>query len=127
MKSIFVSHVFEDQHYLNKMKTWETKGRIEGYTFTFEVDDKRIKGREEIKNILTKKFNGCTILLVLIGDNTHNHDWIKSEVELAKKFNKKIYCVRIPGTTGGRPKILINYIELVFNPNQIIKVLDGKK
>jgi len=123
MKSIFVSYVFEDKPFLNKMKNWEEKGLMEEYTFTFEKEDKRHEGEKAIKNYLKNLIKGSAIILVLIGDNTHNHDWIKIEVELANNFNKKIRCVRIPGTTGKKPEILKNYKELTFNPNQILKEL----
>lgn len=123
MESIFVSHVFEDNSFLKKMRKWEKNNLLDDYTFTFETVDKRIEGANAIKKYLKNKIKGAAILLVLIGDNTHNHEWIKVEVELANNFNKKICCVRIPQTSGRRPKILNNYKELVFNPNQIIKEL----
>lgn len=123
MKSIFVSHVYEDNSYLNNLRNWEKKGLMNGYTFTFETEDKRHEGAKSIKNYLKNKIKGSAIVLVLIGNNTHNHDWIKVEVELANNFNKKIYCVRIPETTGKKPKILNKYKELTFNPNQILKEL----
>ncbi len=123
MKSIFVSHVFEDNSFLKKMKKWEQKGLLEEYIFTFETEDKRKEGEKAIKNYLKNKIKGSAIVLILIGNNTHNHNWIKIEVELANNYNKKICCVRIPETTGQKPKILSNYKELTFNPNQILKEL----
>lgn len=58
-------------------------------------------------------------MLVLIGDNTHNHDWIKWEVEVANSACKEVACMRIPNTTGSKPQILNNYLELQFHANQI--------
>lgn len=126
MKSIFISHVFEDKSSLDKMLKWEEKGLIDGYTFTHEIEDQRRKGENEIKNILKDKIKGCAALLVLIGDNTHNHDWIKVEIELANNFNKKIYCVRVPNSKGKRPQILNNFKEISFHGNQILKELNEK-
>ncbi|HIP49137.1 MAG TPA: TIR domain-containing protein [Lutibacter sp.] len=123
MKSIFVSHVFEDNSFLKKMKKWQMNGLLGEYTFTFETEDKRNEGETAIKNHLKNKIKGAAIVLILVGNNTHNHNWIKVEVELANNFNKKICCVRIPETTGRKPKILNNYKELTFNPNQILKEL----
>ncbi|WP_405368779.1 TIR domain-containing protein [Nonlabens sp. Asnod2-A12] len=126
MKSIFVSHVFEDNSYLNKMLKWQEKGLMDGYLFTYENEDQRVKGEKEIKDILKNKIKGCAILLVLVGDNTHNHDWIKLEVELANNFNKKICCVRIPNSRGKKPQILNKHKELAFHSNQILKELNAK-
>lgn len=124
MKSIFVSHVHEDNQYVNKIKKWEKDELVNGYTFTFETEDKRIEGEEAIRTYLTKKIKGCAILLVLIGDNTHNHDWIKKEVELANSFHKKILCMRIPNSTGSKPEILRKFKEITFDPNPIMKELE---
>ncbi|CAM1340959.1 TIR domain-containing protein [Tenacibaculum amylolyticum] len=123
MKSIFVSHVYEDQSYVSKMQKWEKKGLLEGYTFTFETEDKRHEGKQAIRNYLKKIIEGCAVIVVLIGNDTHNHDWIRAEVELANSFHKRILCMRIPETTGGKPVILKNYKEIIFHPNQIIKEL----
>lgn len=126
MKSIFVSHVYEDNDWLKKMLKWKDKGLLKDYTISYETEDKRQEGKEAIKKYLKNKINGCAILLVLIGDNTHNHDWIKAEIELANSFHKKICCVRIPKTTGKKPQILNKYTELVFDPNQILKQLKNE-
>lgn len=123
MKSIFISHVYEDNEWLKKMQKWENKGLLENHRITHETEDKRPEGKNAIKNHLKNKINGCAILLVLIGNNTHNHDWIKAEVELANSFHKKICCVRIPQTTGKKPQILNAYKELAFDPNHILKEL----
>ena len=123
MQSIFISHVFEDKKYLDKIKKWENKKELEGYKCTFETEDKRHEGKEAIRKHLKDKIRGASIILVLIGDNTHNHNWIETEVELANSIHKKICCIRIPETHGRKPDILSNYTELMFNPNQIMKEL----
>jgi len=108
---------------VNKIKKWEKNVLVKDYTFTFETQDKRNEGEKAIHNYLAQKIKGCAILLVLIGDDTHNHAWIKKEVELANSFHKKILCMRIPMSTGRKPEILKKYKEVVFNPNQITKEL----
>lgn len=95
-----------------------------GYTFTFEVEDKRYQGTNAIKDTIKKKIEGAAIVLVLIGNDTHNHDWIKLEVEYAHSFHKKICCIRVPGTRGKKPAILNNYKELPFSSNQLLRELN---
>ena len=124
MKSIFISYVYEDRKYLEKIKSWKEKGLLENCQLTFEKEDKRQEGKKEIKNYLKKKIKGVAIILILIGDNTHNSHWVEAEIELAHSFNKEVYCMRIPYTTGAKPKILNKYKELCFDPNQIIKKLE---
>lgn len=124
MKPIFISHVYEDSKYIEKMKKWSKNGLLNGYVLTFETEDKRIDGEKAIKEYLKKKIEDAAIILVLIGNDTHNHDWIKVEVELANNFNKEICCVRIPNTTGGKPDILKKFEELKFDPDYILKKLN---
>jgi hypothetical protein len=56
---------------------------------------------------------------VLVGNNTHNHEWIEAEVELANRYNKEIICVRIPHTTGAVPPLLTNKRLVSFDPYPI--------
>jgi hypothetical protein len=123
MKSVFISHVHEDGAAVEAIKNWETKGLLPGIRITFETEDKRAEGREAIKNYLREKIRGAAVVLVLVGDNTHNHDWIRAEVELANSFHIQLICMRLNGTTGAKPPILINHQEVPFHPNQIVKLV----
>lgn len=118
-KSIFVSHVFEDHRYVEKMKSWEANGYLTGYTFVFDIRDKRNLGNERIAEYLENKIRGVAVVLVLLGQDTHNHDWIRLEVEFAKKYNKKVCCLEVPGSTGGLPPILRGYRVLPYHPNSL--------
>lgn len=119
MKSIFVSYVFEDLKYVNRIKKWKEKGQLTGFNVIFEEKDLRIHGKEAVKKHLRQKVRGAAIVLILIGNDTHNHDWITWEVELANSFHKEICCMRIPETTGAAPWILRNHKIRAFHPNQI--------
>lgn len=123
MKSIFISHVHENKKYLNRMKKWDNRKEFDDYKFTFETEDKRSEGKKAISEHIKNKIRGAFAVLVLIGKDTHNHDWIKLEVDYANSFHKKKYCVRIPETTGAMPSFLNKFKELAFDPNSILKEL----
>ena len=123
MKSIFVSRLFEDRKWAEKFKKWENDNQLKGYTITFETKDLRHLGEQAIKEYLKKMINGTTALLVLVGDDTHNHNWIEYEVQLAKSYNKKVFWMRIPNTNGAKPLILGKAIELKYYANQIVKYI----
>lgn len=123
-KSIFVSCVYEDKHRLDTIVKWATDGRLgNGIIVTHETEDKRALGKEAIKQHIRKKIEGAAIVFVLIGNDTHNHNWITAEVELANSFHKEIICIRIPNTTGAAPQILANKKEISFNPEPIQRLL----
>lgn len=123
MKSIFISRLYEDKKHADNLKKWQTRGLLDGYTITFETKDLRNQGENAIKEYLKRKVNGATALLVLVGDDTHNHKWIKYEVDLANSYHKKVFWMRIPNTTGAKPAILNNAKELEYNANQIVKYI----
>ena len=123
-KSIFISCVFEDSHQNETLNKWAKEGRLGNVAITFETEDKRAEGKEAIKEHIKNKIRGCSLLLVLIGDNTHNHDWINAEVELANSFHKKIICVRLPNTNGSVPSLLTKYDLINFNPVSIQKNIE---
>lgn len=122
-KSIFISCVFEDSHRINSIKKWATDKRLGEVIITHETEDKRQQGKEAVKHHIKSKIQGAAIILVLIGQNTHNHEWIEAEVELANIFHKEIICVRIPHTTGAVPPVLSNKRLISFDPEAIKKLI----
>lgn len=113
-KSIFISFVHEDIQYINNIKFWAEHQQLDDVVIITETEDKRHEGGEAIKHHIKSKIQTASAVVVLIGQDTHNHDWIKAEIELANSFNKKIICIRIPNTTGAVPPILNNYTPIRF-------------
>jgi len=122
-KSIFISCVFEDSHRINSIKKWVTDNRLGDVVITQESEDKRQQGKEAVKKHIQSKIQGAAIILVLVGQDTHNHEWIEAEVELANSFHKEIVCVRIPHTTGAVPPLLTKHRLISFDPDAIKKLI----
>lgn len=118
-KSIFISCVYEDSHRIKNIENWATQNKLGNVVITSETEDNRHIGVDAIKKHIQLKIQGAAIILVLIGRDTHNHDWIRAEVELANSYHKKIVCVRIPNTMGNVPAILNNYDVISFDPDAI--------
>jgi len=123
-KSIFISCVYEDSHWIKNIRKWAKKGQLGDVVITSETVDKRHEGDKAIIEHLQKKIKGAAAVMVLIGQDTHNHFWIKNEVEYANSFHKKIVCVRVPDTDGAVPPILEKYHVFAFEPNVIKVELD---
>lgn len=122
-KVIFISCVYEDRHRIDSIINWANNDRLGNVIITYETEDKRFQGKIAIKNYIKEKIKKCSVVFVLIGRDTHNHDWISSEVELANNFNKKIICIRVPNTNSPPPTILAKYKIINFDPDSIYKVL----
>jgi hypothetical protein len=116
-KSIFISSVHEDSHRINSIKSWAEQKRLGDVAITSETEDNRHNGGDAIKRHIQAKIQGAAVVLVLIGQDTYNHDWIKAEVELANSFHKKIICVRVPNSKGSVPIILSKYQLINFDPD----------
>ena len=69
------------------------------------------------------KIQGAAVILVLIGQNTHNHEWIDAEVDLASSFHKEIICIRVPNTAGAVPPLLSKYRLIRFAPEAIKELI----
>jgi len=122
-KSIFISTVYEDSHRIDSIKKWTNDGRLGDITITHETEDKRHHGKKAIKQHIMNKIRGASIIIVLIGQDTHNHHWIEAEVELANSFHKRIICMRVPNTYGAVPQILKRYELINFDPDSLKRML----
>jgi hypothetical protein len=122
-KSIFISCVHEDSHRIKSIENWAASGRLGHVAITYEIEDKRPEGKEAIKQYIKSKINGAAVILVLVGQDTHNHEWIGAEVELANSYHKEIICVKIPNSTGAVPHLLTSKRLVSFNPEAIKKLI----
>lgn len=118
-KSLFISCVYEDSRHIDTIQNWASQQRLGNVAITRETEDKRALGKEAIKQHLKAKIQGAAFVVVLIGDTTHNHEWVSAEAELANSFNKKIICIRLPNTSGAVPPILKNHKLIGFNPDEL--------
>ena len=111
--SVFISHVHEDSPHIQQLKAWNTQGLLgPGLTFTTEVRDLRPQGADAIDAHLRPRIRGAGAVLVLIGSDTHNHDWVRREIELAQSLGKRLVLTRLPGTSGAAP-VNARYLPVV--------------
>lgn len=119
-KSVFISYVFEDIKHRDLLMDWSNRKLLgENIQITFERGDYRTKGEQAIKSEILSMIQGSTAVIFLIGQNSHNHSWVDYESECAISKSKRILLVRIPGTTGNKPKALSNYSEIPMDVNKI--------
>ena len=123
-KNIFISTVHEDSEYIAQLKDWIKNKLLGEVNLVHETQDKRHEGSDAIRKYIKEKIKDCQVLFVLIGNDTHNHEWITIETELANSFHLKIICSRIPNTVGSPPLILKKYQLVDFKPLDIKNALD---
>ena len=122
-QSLFVSYVYEDKRFFDEVRAWATRGALGDVTVTGEAADVRQDGAAAIEAHLKPKIQGATAVLVLVGNDTHNHDWVRRELAWATSANKRVLAARLPGTTGALPLGFTHRHPLPFDPSSIRKVL----
>lgn len=123
-KSVFVSHIYEEKPFKDKLDRWARDGRLGNATVTGETHDVRQGGQRAIKQHLSPRLKGAGALLVMVGNDSHDRPWLDYEVQHARSHGKKIVAVRVPGTSGAAPRSIRNAQEVAFEPGAIRRALD---
>lgn len=118
-KSVFVSHIYEEKPYKDKLTRWANDRRLGNVVITGETHDVRQGGHRAITQHLSPRLKGAGALLVLVGDDSHDRPWLDYEVQHASSHHKRIVVVRIPGTDGAAPRAVRGYGEVAFEPSAI--------
>lgn len=123
-QSIFLSYFYEDHPFRDDVIRWAKASRLgTGYVTVTESDDVRQQGQRAVENHLKPMIRGASVVLGLIGQNTHNHGWVRYELSVATSLNKRIILARIQGTTGPAPEGFRHLPVIPLNPERLVKEL----
>jgi hypothetical protein len=104
-KSLFISYVYEDQKHRDNIQRWASSGLLgPNVVTTSERLDVRQQGEGAIRAHLEPLIRGAAAVICVVGKDTHNHHWVKYELDVATSNNKKIILTRVPGTAGVAPE-----------------------
>lgn len=105
--SLFVSHVHEDLNARDTLIGWAAQGLLgPSVVITGESEDVRQGGHGAIRGHLSPMLRGASAVIVLVGNDTHNHRWIEYEAQHALSMGTRVVVVRIPNTTGAAPAVV---------------------
>ena len=123
-RSVFVSYVFEDKWRYDQMKRWEADGLLPaGIILISEKRDVRQGGEPAVREHLQSRIQGASAVVVLVGNSTYNHDWVRYELSFATSANKHVLAVRLPDTYGAAPEHFRHLPLLPFDPSAISAAL----
>ncbi|HVG58719.1 MAG TPA: TIR domain-containing protein, partial [Hyalangium sp.] len=123
-QSIFLSYVYEDHKHRDDVIHWVQTGRLgPNFVTVTESEDVRPQGESAIENHLKPKIRGAAVVLALIGQDTHSHDWVHFELKVATSLNKRVILAQVPGTTGPAPEDFRHLPIVPLNPEALAKVL----
>lgn len=129
--NIFISHCGEDADQLKSLHKLIQK---EGYKIRdSSMDEKNpnnAKDPEYIKSLLRPKIDWAGTVIVLIGPETHNKDWVDWEVEYANASgDKNIVGVFIPGGADSDvPENFKKYGDalVTWNADKLAEAIEGQ-
>lgn len=96
---IFVSYRADEEgrRYKNLLVAWsenENFPRISFYDTSIGTSINSVNAYY-IKQVILDRIKNSNIVLCLIGENTHQSEWVNWEIEKAKELNKRIIAVKI--------------------------------
>ena len=122
---VFISYVFEDKPYADQLKDWQRQGLLGGYELVTESSDVRQDGHGAIMGHLRPILRSADAGIVLIGQDSHNRQWVDREVAYLRSNQRPIVSVRIPNTTGAAPPEIRNQAPVRHSPLDIRQALDS--
>jgi len=91
--------------------------------------DKGLIKPEVLRRLLRMKISWAGTVIVLIGKETYSRDWVKWEIEEAKKQGKRIVGIHASGEAQAKtPPGLADYATTIvpWDPDSIVAAIDGK-
>lgn len=123
-RSNFVSYVYEDKRHRDNVERWFASEAVgPNRVMITEAEDRRPLGENAIKDHLRPRIRGAAAVICLVGNNSHNSNWVKSELDVATSLNKEIVLARIPGTTGAAPMGYRHLPIVPLDPSTLKKLL----
>ncbi len=122
-QSIFISYVYEDKPARDNVERWFEQGKVGPNRVTIaEFTDFRQHGERAIETHLKPRIRGAAAVLCLVGQNTHNSEWVQYELSVASSLGKSIVLARIPGTTGAPPSHHRHLTMHPLDPSTLLKL-----
>lgn len=95
-KKVFISYDYiNDKHYKNLLLAWDQNKRFDFYISDYSADVSIDSTKASaIKSVLSRYINEATVLLVIVGKQTHKSDWVRWEINKAFELGKRIVAVK---------------------------------
>lgn len=100
-KTVFISYHFNDASYKGQIKKWLEEERVR--VISTDENDLRPSGDNAVKSQIKEDITQSDLVLILVGNDTHNRPWVDYEVSVARSKQIPAYWVRLSNRTGGPP------------------------
>ena len=129
--NLFISHYGGDEKYIEKFKALLDKHYDVRDSSMVESDPNKATSEEYIKSLLRAQMDWAGKVVVLIGPNTHEREWVNWEIEYAATHgDKQVIGVYLPGASDSDVPDALNKLGdscVTWNQEKIISVLEGNR
>ncbi len=116
-KTVFISYHFNDKSYKGEIVKWLKEANIDN--ISVDETDLRPEGSDVIEAQIKKQIEESDLLLILVGNDTHNRPWVDYEVSVAGSKQISRRWVRLPNRTGAPPKEVAGLIGVDYRESVI--------
>jgi hypothetical protein len=122
-KTVFISYEFNDGSYAGIVRDWLHEIGVEPKLVTRkQITPETAK---ESEKAILEYISKASLVLVLVGNNTHNSTWVACEVNISKSNQTPVRWVRLNKRLGGPPTELSNTNETECNKSAIHHLLNS--
>ena len=108
---VFVSYSSADKDLAGRLKR-----RLSEFGITAFLAHDDIPGGAEWKDVIRKEIRGCHLLVALVTDTYHEHEYTDQELGMAIFAEKAVVCI---GVDGGTPRgFALSYQHIPYNTNE---------
>ncbi|MCK6601611.1 MAG: TIR domain-containing protein [Bacteroidetes bacterium] len=120
MAKVFISFDYQDIEAKKVVDNWSNQNIGLDISLSSEEGHNYLdKGENFVRTVLREKINSSQVVLVLVGNNTHNRPWVDYEIHHAKCQGIKVIWTQIPKTNGAPPKEISKLNPVPFDINSI--------
>jgi len=125
-KQVFISFSHKNLDFRNDLRAMfaEWGGPIQA-TPVYITEDVRSQGTAAVERKIKEIMEPCRGLLLVVGEDVHNSEWIDYEIKLASGWQKPWAPVRHKQSKGGLPNSFRDKPVLPWDADAIAKVVAG--
>ncbi|MDP2928176.1 MAG: TIR domain-containing protein [Candidatus Omnitrophota bacterium] len=117
MKRVFLSFADEDTLKVKNLMPLLSSPEYDLDFYEGPLDiDIDAQGADVIKRAIGEKIVKCSIVVCLIGENTHNSKWVDSQLEKNRNKGNRIIAMALKGTQDAVLPAVIREENLTFYP-----------
>lgn len=100
-KTVFISYHFKDATFKGEIKKWLEEAGVQ--VISVDENDLRPAGDRAIEARIKEQIGQSNLVLILVGNDTHNRPWVDYEVKVANSKQVPARWVRLSNRTGAAP------------------------